>query len=207
MAEERSFLSRWAQRKQQAQQGTDIPDEPEIVVDDEVIASSVTAETETAISVAAQNVPASATDTDSLLTADDLPDPDSIEIGGSFASFMANNVDPDVKKNALRALWKQPHFSEIDGMMEYALDYSCQPTLSAEVSSQLAKKVFRHLLEKTEDAVKDTVTELADAPAVNSEVLTQPPAEEHLADNLDERLTADSQNAASVVQTSDKRVV
>ncbi|MCD8475970.1 MAG: DUF3306 domain-containing protein [Shewanella fodinae] len=35
MAEERSFLSRWAQRKQQAQEGK-VLDEPEVVATEEV---------------------------------------------------------------------------------------------------------------------------------------------------------------------------
>ncbi|MFQ6372083.1 DUF3306 domain-containing protein [Shewanella sp. YIC-542] len=206
MAETRSFLSRWALRKQQAQGGelpaeeaeisaSKTPSEAELVADADVIDEAPTA---------AEIASEPETDTpESLLTAEDLPDPDSIEIGGSFASFMANNVDPNVKKNALRALWKQPHFSEIDGMMEYALDYSCQPTLSAEVSSELAKKVFRHLL----DNADEETTELADAESL-------PPATEALAsatpaisDNLDEEPVADSQNATFTEEKPDDRVV
>lgn len=199
MAEERSFLSRWAQRKQQALEG-EVPDEPEVAADDDVTA---TLTTDVAPATAADAaVTASEDEPQPLLGAEDLPDPDSIEIGGSFASFMANNVDPDVKKNALRALWKQPHFSEIDGMMEYALDYSCQPTLSAEVSSELAKKVFRHLLEKTEEAV----TDLADVP-VPADAEAETPEPTLLADNLDEAITADSQNATLSAAEPDKGVV
>jgi hypothetical protein len=200
MAEERSFLSRWAQRKQQAQEGK-VLDEPEVVATEEVADEEVATvvDADGASAVTAEVV---STESETQLGAEDLPDPDSIEIGGSFASFMANNVDPDVKKNALRALWKQPHFSEIDGMMEYALDYSCQPTLSAEVSSELAKKVFRHLLEKTEEAV----TDLADVPVpADTEVETPEPT--LLADNLDEAITADSQNATLPAAEPDKGVV
>ncbi|QDF65434.1 DUF3306 domain-containing protein [Shewanella sp. SNU WT4] len=77
-----------------------------------------------------------------------LPDPEKIEVGGSFASFMGDNVDPLAKKAALRALWKQPHFNEIDGLLEYALDYSNQPKLSAEVSAELVNKVFKRVIER-----------------------------------------------------------
>ncbi|TCN87055.1 DUF3306 domain-containing protein [Shewanella fodinae] len=202
MAEERSFLSRWAQRKQQALEG-EVLDEPEVAapeeVADEEVATVVDADGASAVTA---EVVSAESEAETLLGAEDLPDPDSIEIGGSFASFMANNVDPDVKKNALRALWKQPHFSEIDGMMEYALDYSCQPTLSAEVSSELAKKVFRHLIEKTEEAV----TELADEP-VPAVTEAEMPAPTLLADNLDEAITADSQNATLPAAEPDKGVV
>ena len=200
MAEERSFLSRWAQRKQQAQED-EVLDEPEVAATEEVADEKVATvvDADGASAVTAEVV---STESETQLGAEDLPDPDSIEIGGSFASFMANNVEPDVKKNALRALWKQPHFSEIDGMMEYALDYSCQPTLSAEVSSELAKKVFRHLLEKTEEAV----TELADEP-VPADAEAETPEPTLLADNLDEAITADSQNATLPAAEPDKGVV
>lgn len=96
--------------------------------------------------------------TETMLQADDLPDPGSIEVGGSFASFMAKNVDPAAKAAALRALWKQPQYGHIDGLLEYALDYTNQPKLSAEVSAELAKKVFKHIIEK-EDVVEDDALE------------------------------------------------
>lgn len=75
-----------------------------------------------------------------VVSAEELPDPEQIEVGGSFASFMAENVDPAAKAAALRALWKQPHYNEIDGLLEYALDYSNQPKLSADVSQELTKR-------------------------------------------------------------------
>ena len=87
-----------------------------------------------------------------VLTAADLPNPDEIEIGGSFARFMGANVDPAAKSAALKALWKQPQFNEIDGLLEYALDYTNQPLLAPEVSAELANKVFRHIIKAEEDA-------------------------------------------------------
>ncbi|MGP1834618.1 DUF3306 domain-containing protein [Shewanella frigidimarina] len=77
-----------------------------------------------------------------------LPDPNTIEVGGSFARFMAKSVDPTTKAAALRALWKQPQYGHIDGLLEYALDYTNQPLLSADVSAELASKVFRYVIEK-----------------------------------------------------------
>ncbi|MGP1721648.1 DUF3306 domain-containing protein [Shewanella frigidimarina] len=80
--------------------------------------------------------------------AEALPDPNTIEVGGSFARFMAKSVDPTTKAAALRALWKQPQYGHIDGLLEYALDYTNQPLLSADVSAELASKVFRYVIEK-----------------------------------------------------------
>ncbi|QSX33568.1 DUF3306 domain-containing protein [Shewanella avicenniae] len=226
MSESRGFLSRWALRKQQAQQGEELPDEVEIPSD-----SSVDAEA-TPIDSAAASVqdvadPVSeatpATDEEQILTAEDLPDPENIEVGGSFASFMAKNVDPSVRQNALRALWKQPHFSEIDGMMEYALDYSNQEILTPEVSSELAKKVFRHLVkdeEKPDDVVEPEIAAQDDMPdaQLTADVDEQMPAEiaeqapeliesTDSTDKMDGEVVQLSQNDPLAAEKNNERVV
>ena len=103
-----------------------------------------------------------------------LPDPTTIEVGGSFARFMAKNVDPTTKAAALRALWKQPQYGHIDGLLEYALDYSNQPILSAEVSAELAGKVFRYVVEKTniteDELLADSEAEMASDEAVATQI-------------------------------------
>lgn len=138
----KGFFSRWNERKQQVADEK-LKDVQSQQTNDEPIIN--------------QQAPEQAVehhDEDSaekLLTSADLPDPNNIEIGGSFAAFMAKNVDPTAKSAALRALWKQPHFNEIDGLLEYGLDYSNQPKLSAEDSAALVKKVFRHMYQNTND--------------------------------------------------------
>ena len=142
------FFSRWSQRREQ------------VAAEEAALANQTTAEkiaestptttVDTAI-VEPAAIPPNAQDAlprpdedpNRILTAEDLPNPEEIEIGGSFAKFMGANVDPAAKTAALRALWKQPHFNEIDGLLEYALDYSNQPKLTPEVSAELAQKVFR----------------------------------------------------------------
>ncbi|GGB73050.1 DUF3306 domain-containing protein [Shewanella inventionis] len=103
-----------------------------------------------------------------------LPDPTTIEVGGSFARFMAKNVDPTTKAAALRALWKQPQYGHIDGLLEYALDYSNQPILSADVSAELAGKVFRYVVEKTkiteDELLADSEAEMASDEAVATQI-------------------------------------
>ena len=138
------LLARWNLRRQKVQQ----EEQAEQLSEQEsqaIASSSVTDEPDDVSSSEPAEV-------NKVLMAEDLPDPDKIEVGGSFASFMAENVDPDAKTAALRALWKQPHYNEIDGLLEYALDYTNQPKLSAEVSAELAKKVFRHLVKDDEKA-------------------------------------------------------
>ncbi|PKG72910.1 DUF3306 domain-containing protein [Shewanella sp. GutCb] len=154
------LLSRWNLRRQKVEQEADIE------VSEAVEEQSVTAElapSETLTTAESTDAEVIESGEEALLTAEDLPDPEKIEVGGSFASFMGANVDPAAKSAALKALWKQPHFSEIDGLLEYALDYSNQPKLSAEVSAELAKKVFRHVVEEKDDEEEneiETVSEL-----------------------------------------------
>ncbi len=154
------FLSRWNLRKQQVEaegEAEVAAAEAQKLADEQALAAQEQAEAEQA---SPQDVKQATDETlvdaeaDKILTADDLPDPEKIEVGGSFASFMGTNVDPAAKSAALKALWKQPHYNEIDGLLEYALDYSNQPLLTPEVSAEIAKKVFRHMV-KDED--KDNV--------------------------------------------------
>jgi len=108
---------------------------------------------------------------DKILSAEELPDPEKIEVGGSFASFMADNVDPTAKAAALKALWKQPQYNEIDGLLEYALDYSNQPKLTPEHSAEIAKKIFRHVTKDKEEEQEGEETLTAELDAQAEEVV------------------------------------
>lgn len=161
------FLSRWNLRKQQveAEGEANVAAEEaaaQKLAEEQALAAQQKAATEATTEQATPSVNDDAVaeePTDKILTAEDLPDPEKIEVGGSFASFMGANVDPAAKSAALKALWKQPHYSEIDGLLEYALDYSNQPLLTPDVSAELAKKVFRHMV-KDEDDVNEEQDEL-----------------------------------------------
>lgn len=150
------LLSRWNQRREQVaaeEARADRETTPqEAIVAEPTMAVEQLQPTESAI----EPNTAEHDDPNRILTAADLPNPDEIEVGGSFASFMGANVDPAAKSAALRALWKQPHFNEIDGLLEYALDYSNQPKLSAEVSAELMQKVFRYIAEDSETSDEES---------------------------------------------------
>lgn len=208
MAEKSGFLSRWALRKQQVLDGEAPIDEPQQDVPPQ---AEIVAEAEPETQAALDTQPETESQEEKLLTAEDLPDPSGIEVGGSFASFMAKNVDPAVKTAALRTLWKQPHFNEIDGLLEYALDYSNQPKLTAEASAELAKKVFRHVLEKEEPEEAEEALAETDASQGDSEVGTSQLAEQSApqspTDNLDGDVPAEAQNATDAVAETHKPVV
>lgn len=166
----RGFFSRWTERREQVEAETAELAQQE----QQAQALQAQADNEEIPSNDAQAESAEADQPEKILEAEDLPDPEKIEVGGSFASFMGANVSPEAKSAALKALWKQPQYNEIDGLLEYALDYSNQPKLSPEVSAELAKKVFRNVMKDEKETAEneellasegdDTVGDAADAP-------------------------------------------
>ncbi|WP_144211850.1 DUF3306 domain-containing protein [Shewanella donghaensis] len=167
----KGFFSRWTERREQveAEATRDVEQQEQLQKqEEEQLLAQTSQEDETLES----------TQPEKILEAEDLPDPEKIQVGGSFASFMGANVSPEAKSAALKALWKQPQYNEIDGLLEYALDYSNQPKLSAEVSAELAKKVFRHVMKDKDETEEEqellasegdeTVVEATDAsPAID----------------------------------------
>ncbi|GIU42175.1 hypothetical protein TUM4438_08120 [Shewanella sairae] len=204
------FLSRWNLRKQQVE----AEGEAEVaaaeaaaqkLAEEQALAAQKQAEAEQV----AENDSTQATDDtkaeaepDRILTAEDLPDPEKIEVGGSFASFMGANVDPATKSAALKALWKQPHYNEIDGLLEYALDYSNQPLLTPDVSAEIAKKVFRHMvkdeepLEQEELAPSDEM--IAAENSVENEALSDTEAVSDILDGQQDSLSQNEPKSSDV---------
>ena len=136
------LLSRWQQRLTKVKEEQEEERLAEEQAAEELAAKeqALAKEAEEAVDGEAEETEASADE-----EAEALPDPDAIEEGGSFAAFLKEGVDPTKKRDALRALWSQPQYNITDGMAEYALDYSAQPKLSAQVAKEVATQVFRHL--------------------------------------------------------------
>ncbi|AQS40588.1 Protein of unknown function (DUF3306) [Shewanella psychrophila] len=202
------LFSRWTQRRQQ-------------VEDERLAEAAATAEAQTKTDeqhlsdreVAESQQESESVDEAKVITAEDLPDPDKIEVGGSFASFMGANVDPTAKAAALKSLWKQPQYNEIDGLLEYALDYSNQPKLSAKQSAEIAKKIFRHVTKKEDEeleqaqVVEDHATESADestTASLSNDTNLESEAPEDILDIESDDLT---QNAPNFEGESKKTVV
>ncbi|PIW62924.1 DUF3306 domain-containing protein [Shewanella sp. CG12_big_fil_rev_8_21_14_0_65_47_15] len=208
------FLSRWTQRREQvtAEEAALSLKQPQTILS----APPVESESEVGASITADTVTIQQPldEPNRILTAEDLPNPEEIEIGGSFASFMGTNVDPAAKTAALRALWKQPHFNEIDGLLEYALDYSNQPKLSPEVSAELAQKVFRYITKDSNESDEESILAENVASNVpenameskNSDVETEL-ATATIADNLDGETDDLPQNAPEPSAQVQKPVV
>ncbi|MFB2650201.1 DUF3306 domain-containing protein [Shewanella mangrovisoli] len=212
------FFSRWSQRREQvaAEEAALAAQTAEKTAEASLNTTTEPTVVEPAAPTSEPQDPIPQTDEDPnrLLTAEELPNPEEIEIGGSFAKFMGANVDPAAKTAALRALWKQPHFNEIDGLLEYALDYSNQPKLTPEVSAELAQKVFRFITKENEESDEDPTSIPSDAvvntenamESKNSDVETEL-ANTQITDNLDGETDDLPQNAPEPAAQMQKPVV
>jgi hypothetical protein len=104
MAEE-NFLSRWSRRKTQAR-APDREDPP---------AAAASPATAPAAPLPAPAVPAEPAP---------LPPVESLTPQSDFAPFMAPEVDGDLRRQALKTLFTDPHFNVMDMMDVYVDDYS-----------------------------------------------------------------------------------
>jgi hypothetical protein len=138
---------------------------------------------------------------DEVTESEPLPDPSTIEVGGSFARFMAKSVDPTTKAAALRALWKQPQYGHIDGLLEYALDYTNQPLLSADVSAELANKVFRYVIEK-EQPEPELDADLAQTDLAQTDLAETELAEQTDSITEEEQIVLADENAPQIAALS-----
>ncbi|GGI86962.1 hypothetical protein GCM10007978_25880 [Shewanella hanedai] len=195
------FLSRWNLRRQKVEDEK-LADEIELVADQAEPVQDLAEQDQAQITTeSSSELQAEPVEEGKLLTADELPDPDKIEIGGSFASFMSANVDPSARSAALRALWKQPQYSEIDGLLEYALDYSNQPKLTPEHSAEIAKKVFRYVTKDEDKEAEEETVELAQDEQTDTDLLA-----DTTEDILDANINEVSQNEPESVDDTKQAV-
>ncbi|MGX9462975.1 DUF3306 domain-containing protein [Shewanella sp. A14] len=188
------LLNRWELRRQRV---------AEEAKQDELLHAQETADDiSTLPAEATQEASAIDQDLDEVTEFEPLPDPSTIEVGGSFARFMAKSVDPTTKAAALRALWKQPQYGHIDGLLEYALDYTNQPLLSADVSAELANKVFRYVIEKEEPEEELAQTDIAQNELVEKiDTTVEEPID--LAESDEALITAQSPQEKPLYQNDD----
>lgn len=105
-AEEGGFLSRWSRRKKAAAAGTPLP-EP----------------------LTAPPPPQAAEPPDAV--AEPLPDPALLTFDDDFTPFLKARVAPELKKAAMKKLFAEPGFNEIDGLDVYLDDFNLVPDLPA----------------------------------------------------------------------------
>ncbi len=66
----------------------------------------------------------------------DLPDIESLTKDSDFTVFMREGVPEDIRRLALRRLWRSdPVFANLDGLRDYGEDYSQVGTVAAEIGT------------------------------------------------------------------------
>ncbi|WP_298441119.1 DUF3306 domain-containing protein [uncultured Ferrimonas sp.] len=138
------LFRRWQQRRQQ------VAEQAQQTQHEQALQAEAEAEAEAEAQAAELEQPEAASTEAATSDAADLPDPDTIEEGGSFAEFLKEGVDPAKRQQALKALWSQPQYNVTDGLTDYSLDYAAQPLLDKDVAAELVNNVFRHSKEAVE---------------------------------------------------------
>jgi len=105
--DEGGFLSRWSRRKKAAVAGTPLPEPMPAEVSPPLAAETV--------------VPAE----------EPLPDPALLNFSDDFTPFLRARVAPELKKAAMKKLFADPGFNEIDGLDVYLDDFNLIPDLPA----------------------------------------------------------------------------
>lgn len=158
-SEDRSFFSRWAQRKTQARDGA--PPEPEVAVERPAKppvtglratgpAALVTGPLVAPAAAATPQAPAS--DTQAPLPAPTLSDAQQLTPASDFRPFVGRSVAPEVKNAAFKKLFADPHFNVMDGLDIYIDDYSLPNVLPAELLKQMVSAQVMNLVETPPDA-------------------------------------------------------
>ena len=114
MSSGEGFFSRWSQRKVQVRQG-EAPPEPVHA------AVPAPAPAQPPAPATAAPVPAPA---EPALPPPTLDEVARLPEGAEVARFVARGVDPSVKNAALKKLFADPHFNQMDGLDIYIDDYS-----------------------------------------------------------------------------------
>jgi hypothetical protein len=124
---ERFSLKRWSQRKHAVAREVSKPAAPE---------------TPSPVVPASSAVPAAGTTPKAAEAA--LPSVESLTFDADFTAFMKPDVDPSLKRDALKKLFSDPRFNVMDGLDTYIDDYTKFEPLDAETARSLvsARYIF-----------------------------------------------------------------
>lgn len=165
MANDDGFLSRWSRRKVQARTGEVAP-EPEPVLKPTPTPAPTLATAASPAPVAvvpAQDKPADPPPP--LPTMDDVM---ALTKESDFSRFVKPDVEPGVRNAALKKLFSDPFFNEMDGLDIYIDDYSQPNPLPLSLARKLTSAKVLNLFETPEEKAARLATEAAKNPAPES---------------------------------------
>ena len=188
--EDDGFLSRWSKRKLA---------EPD--------PDAVPSESEEAADVAPEELVAEQTDAE-VLEELGLPDPDTLEKGDDFSSFMNGAVPTRLRNRALRKLWlTNPVLANIDELVDYGEDFTDAATVveNMQTAYQVGKGWLRDVTAEEED--EESAPESEDQQPETS------PDEEVLVSDLDDEgiptgeIPAEPENVAALADTGEEQAL
>ncbi|MFM9884936.1 MAG: DUF3306 domain-containing protein [Burkholderiales bacterium] len=174
MSDDEPFLTRWSRRKVEArEQPTAVPDAPAGI---QLIPHS-----EAVVETTENAEPRKGADD----LAPALPSLDSLRgLQSDYREFLKPDVDIGTQRAALKKLFSDPHFNQMDGLDVYIDDYGKFEPMSAAVSASLAAnkylRVVDHLL--SEDPAKKAEARAREA--TDSNLPTAPIAHEERAEEV-----------------------
>jgi hypothetical protein len=128
----------------------------------------------------------------------DLPDPDTMVQGDDFSVFMAKAVPDQIRRRALRTLWRSnPVLANVDMLVDYGEDFT-DAALAVEniqTAYQVGKGMLKHVEEmarQAEERENPTIVEEPDLEEIDEDEILSAEAEETPQDVED----APEQNAA-----------
>ncbi|MEP2639726.1 DUF3306 domain-containing protein [Roseobacter sp.] len=132
--------------------------------------------------VAAQQAELAEQDDAVVLEEMGLPDPDTLQPGDDFASFMAREVPEHLRNKALRKLWRSnPVLACVDGLNEYDDDYRAAMLAGGPVRTayQVGKGMLAHVEEmaRQEEAARVAAAAEADEPPMTEAPVEAPQQE------------------------------
>jgi hypothetical protein len=143
------FISRWSKKKIDAR--AELAKSERLPAPEEQAEAVPAAESNAArISApAAGTVPAPAIASHSAPT-DSLPPVESLTPESDFRPFLRPEVDPQLKNQALKTLFRDPHFNIMDGLDVYIDDYSKPDPLPESMLRQLNQSKMLKLFDEEE---------------------------------------------------------
>ena len=163
-----SFLSRWSRVKHE---GDDDQAESRPLTDSPSSDSSLSTENEHSSTGGlprhkmAEDARPERTLPDS--TPQPLPALDSLSAQSDFSPFMAKDVDPQLRNQAMKKLFSDPHYNVMDRLDTYIDDYSIETPLSTDIIRQMSISKTLRLFDD-EDEKENAAAAEPGVPALSS---------------------------------------
>ena len=181
--DQENFLSRWSRRKSEARRGE---------VDD-----AVDTEREEQTPADEEGERQRVLEERNKLTDEDMPSLDSLDENSDFSPFLSENVSEDLRRLALRQMFRLPKFGVLDGLNDYDEDYTIFEPLGDTITADM-----RFHAERKEAERKRREEELA---AVDDRQIAEPEeSAEELSEQDDEDLAEDEAETDRVKQLANQ---